>query len=152
MIEVWRIETEENQQKAFQIREKVFVEEQKVPPALEYDTHELASRHFLAYLNGQAVGTARWRKTENGIKLERFAVLPEARGLGVGQALVQAVMNDIDAHRHSAGYVRYLHAQKEAVSLYARFGFEIDGEEFEEAGIAHFKMIWQNPDLASLNQ
>ncbi|NVK49669.1 MAG: GNAT family N-acetyltransferase, partial [Cyclobacteriaceae bacterium] len=46
---------------AFKIRTEVFVKEQKVDPDAEYDEYEESSTHFLASLNGKAVGTARWR-------------------------------------------------------------------------------------------
>jgi predicted GNAT family N-acyltransferase len=64
-------------------------------------------------------------------------VLKEFRGNGMGRALVSAVLNDLP---QGAEYV-YLHAQLDAMSLYAKFGFEKAGEQFEEAGIQHFKMI-----------
>jgi predicted GNAT family N-acyltransferase len=83
-------------------------------------------------------GHARWRKTDKGYKLERFAVLSKFRG-GVGQSLVKAVLADLPA---DADYI-YLHAQTPAVSLYEKFGFEKSGPKFEEAGIKHYKMVKQ---------
>ncbi|EIM74571.1 N-acetyltransferase GCN5 [Nitritalea halalkaliphila LW7] len=80
------IQSPEDLKRAFEIREKVFVIEQEVAPEEEYDAFEDSSRHFLALLEGKAIGTARWRKTENGVKLERFAVLREARNAGAGSA------------------------------------------------------------------
>src|SRR6476661_2335938 len=79
---------------AFVIRRKVFVDEQHCPPDLEYQNDDV-STHFLAKCDGVSCGAARWRKTENGIKLERFAVLPEFRGKGVGVELVKSVLSDI---------------------------------------------------------
>lgn len=125
---------------AFKIRKEVFVDEQGVNPEDEYDEFEEESSHFLVSLNGSAVGTARWRFTEFGIKLERFAVIKEARGKGVGQALVTAVLRDIMVHPDAQGKKRYLHAQIQAVPLYARFGFQKIGNQFEECGILHYKM------------
>lgn len=125
---------------AFKIRELVFVIEQEVDPSEEYDEFEDISTHFLAKLNGKPVGTARWRFTKNGVKMERFAVLKEARGIGVGQALVAAVLADVDSTPETKGKTKYLHAQITAVPLYAKFGFEKVGEMFEECNIQHFKM------------
>lgn len=127
-------------EQVFKIRELVFVVEQEVDPAEEYDEFEETSAHFLARLDGMPVGTARWRFTKNGVKMERFAVLKEARGKGVGQALVAAVLADVDATPESLGKVRYLHAQLTAVPLYAKFGFRKIGEMFEECNIQHYKM------------
>jgi predicted GNAT family N-acyltransferase len=122
----------------FAIRREVFVGEQNCPPELEWE-HEEESNHFLATVDGVPAGASRWRKTDKGYKLERFAVLKSFRGKGVGQALVQAVLNDLP---NEADYI-YLHAQVDAVTLYERFGFVKTGPEFEEAGIRHYKMIKQ---------
>ena len=123
-------------EKVFAIRKEVFVGEQNCPPELEWE-HEEESNHFLATVDGAPAGASRWRKTDKGYKLERFAVLKKFRGNGVGQVLVQTVLNDLPK---DATYV-YLHAQIQAVTLYERFGFEKTGPEFEEAGIRHYKMI-----------
>ena len=135
-IQVRKIENEQDLQKAFAIRHVVFVEEQHCPPHLERENEEV-STHFLATLDDVPVGACRWRKTEAGYKLERFAVSREHRGQGVGQALVGAVLADLPAE---ASYV-YLNSQLDAVGLYARFGFVAEGPQFEEAGIQHFKMV-----------
>jgi GNAT superfamily N-acetyltransferase len=81
-------------QTAWDIRKVVFVVEQECPEELEWEFEE-ESTHYLAFLNGKAVGTARWRVTEKGIKLERFAVLKEARGKGVGSSLVKYLLEEL---------------------------------------------------------
>jgi predicted GNAT family N-acyltransferase len=124
----------------FKIREQVFVKEQQVNADDEYDEFEPNSNHFLAKIDDIPVGTARWRLTDKGVKLERFAVLEEARGNGVGQALVAAVLADIDADPMTKGKTKYLHAQLPAISLYEKFGFQRVGEMFEECNIQHYKM------------
>ncbi|MBC8112721.1 MAG: GNAT family N-acetyltransferase, partial [Verrucomicrobia bacterium] len=93
MIEVRLIELPEDLQKAFAIRKAVFVLEQSVPADEEYEFEE-ESRHFLAFSGEMACGTARWRYTEKGIKLERFAVLIDFRSQQVGSALVKAILED----------------------------------------------------------
>lgn len=141
-MKVFPITQEEDMQKAFAIRQKVFVEEQEVAREDEYDEFEKTSHHFLAVTDdGEAMGTARWRMTGEGIKLERFAVLPKFRGNGVGQELVKAVLENIKQSPEAKGKTLYMHAQLPAMSLYARFGFEPDGPQFEECGIQHFKMM-----------
>ena len=134
-ISVRKIEDDADLQKVFAIRRVVFVDEQKCPPELEWENEDV-STHFLATVNGVPAGASRWRKTEAGYKLERFAVLKEFRGIGVGQELVKAVLADLP---EDAAYI-YLNAQTTAMDLYARFGFKKVGEQFEEAGIEHFKM------------
>ncbi|MGI4750901.1 MAG: GNAT family N-acetyltransferase [Janthinobacterium lividum] len=120
----------------FAIRREVFVNEQNCPPELEWE-YEDESTHFLAKVNDEPAGAARWRKTANGYKLERFAVLKKFRGFGVGQKLVKTVLADLPK---GADYI-YLHAQIQAVTLYQKFLFKKMGEEFEEAGIRHYKMV-----------
>lgn len=140
MIRVEKVASEADLEKVFQIRETVFVKEQEVNPEEEYDEFESISTHFLAKVDGEPAGTARWRHTDKGIKLERFAVLEPMRGRGVGQALVKAVLEDITSHPTAEGSLLYLHAQLPAVPLYEKFGFQKEGEVFLECDIAHYTM------------
>ena len=135
-IRINKVDSELELAHVFEIRREVFVVEQDCPPELEWEFEE-ESTHFLARLDELPVGAARWRKTEKGYKLERFAVAMAYRGKGVGQALVAAVLADLP---NDASYV-YLHAQVQAMGLYRKFGFEPEGPQFEEAGIQHFKMV-----------
>ena len=137
---VEKVTDEATLQEIFKIRELVFVIEQQVAPEDEYDEIEATSIQFVARLGGRPVGTARWRFTKNGVKLERFAVLGDARGKGVGQALVAAVLADIQASSETQGKTKYLHAQLTAVPLYAKFGFQKVGDMFDECNIQHYKM------------
>ena len=128
--------TKEELEKVFAIRKIVFVDEQGCPPELEYENEDV-SHHFLALSDYKPCGACRWRKTDAGYKLERFAVLKEFRGCGVGRALVATVLADLPSDAH---YI-YLNAQLDAVGLYSKFGFVAEGKQFEEAGIQHFKMV-----------
>ncbi|MBW3469877.1 GNAT family N-acetyltransferase [Arthrospiribacter ruber] len=137
---VTKVLNKEDLETIFKIREEVFVIEQEVAPEEEYDEFEDTSIHFLARVDGNPSGTARWRFTEKGIKLERFAVLKKERGKGVGQALVKSVLEDIALHPEAKGKKLYLHAQLTAIPLYAKFGFKQVGDMFEECNILHYKM------------
>lgn len=140
-MQVKKITDQQALDQAFAIRQKVFVEEQNVSREEEYDEYEKSSVHFLAVNEeGKACGTARWRFTDKGVKLERFAVLKECRAAGVGSALVAAVLEDINRHPEAAGKTLYLHGQLTAVPLYEKFGFEKKGEPFEECDIVHYLM------------
>ena len=77
--------------KAFDIRHKVFVIEQKCPPEIEYEFEE-ESTHFLVINNTKPVAAARHRKTNIGYKLERFAVLKEERGKKYGYMILEAIL------------------------------------------------------------
>ena len=121
------------------IRQKVFVEEQMVDPALEYDEFESVAVHYILYVDSDPVATARWRETDKGIKLERFATLSSHRNQGLGAILLQDIMEDVLAIDKKI----YLHSQLKALPFYERFGFVKVGEQFSEADIEHFEMIHQ---------
>jgi predicted GNAT family N-acyltransferase len=122
-------------EQAFAIRRLVFVEEQGVDANLEYD-HEEEAHHYLLFLGEKPIATARWRETEKGIKLERFAVIPSFRNRGIGEMILKEVLKDISPLEKTI----YLHAQVNAVRFYERNGFFKVGEQFTEAGIVHFLM------------
>lgn len=117
------------------IRLAVFVEEQGVPLEMEWDEFDAPSLHAIAWVNDQAVGTARLLPDGH---IGRLAVLKSCRGQGVGRALMHTM---IDAAR-TAGLARVvLHAQCHAEAFYRREGFEARGETFMEAGIPHVEMV-----------
>lgn len=140
-IKVFTTADKEQSEMAYAIRRQVFVEEQNVSPEEEYDEFEGISRHFLLFDDGQPAGTARWRHTEKGIKLERFAVLPAYRNRGAGSLLVKSVLDEVKEQ----GKTVYLHAQVAAMKLYERAGFKSTGPLFFEAGIPHYKMVLEQP-------
>lgn len=121
------------------IREEVFVIEQGVDPALEYDGKDVYARHYLVYGNKKPVATARWRETTEGIKLERFAVLKNYRNREIGRELLIRMLADVLPLKKQI----FLHSHDKAVNFYLRNGFKITGTEFYEADIRHFKMIYK---------
>ena len=137
MVEIKRftIDDKSSSEQAFFIRRKVFVDEQGVDRTLEYNNED-QSNHYLLFLAGKPIATARWRETENGIKLERFAVLPEFRNRGFGEIILKEVLKDVKP----TGKIIYLHSQARAVPFYERNGFNKVGEMFVEAGIEHYYM------------
>ncbi|MFC5281987.1 GNAT family N-acetyltransferase [Pedobacter alpinus] len=139
MIKIIKVSEEADLQKVFAIRKVVFVEEQNCPPELEWENEDV-SIHFLANFNNKPVGACRWRKTDKGYKLERFAVSKAYRGKGIASEMIKTVLQDLPA---DANYI-YLHAQLTAMPLYQKMGFVAEGPQFEEAGIQHFKMVLTN--------
>jgi predicted GNAT family N-acyltransferase len=120
---------------ARRIREAVFVHEQGVPQELEYDGQDAHCEHALAHTaDGQAIGTARLLPDGH---IGRMAVLPAWRGKGVGALLLQGLIEQ--ARRRGHASVR-LNAQLHASGFYRRFGFDVSGTEFIEAGIPHLAM------------
>jgi len=137
MIEIKRFTIEDKSlaEQAFSIRRKVFVDEQGVDQNLEYDKED-QSKHYLLLLAGKPIAAARWRETDKGIKLERFAVLPEFRNRGFGDIILEEVLQDVKL----LGKTIYLHSQVRAVPFYERNGFRKEGDMFVEAGIEHYFM------------
>jgi predicted GNAT family N-acyltransferase len=118
------------------VREAVFVDEQKVPRAIELDEHDAVSRHVVARDgDGGAIGTGRLLPDGH---LGRMAVLSGWRGKGVGRALLERLLEEASLQ----GMPRLaLHAQTQACGFYRRFGFVEQGPEFMEAGIPHRTMV-----------
>ena len=137
-INVRIVENAEEMKIVRDIRHRVFIMEQNVPEHVEVDQFEKSARYLLAALDGQFVGTARWRKTNKGIKLERFAVLKNKRTYGVGGALVEFMLEQVINET-----VVYLHAQDHVISFYKKFGFQPVGDYFYEGGISHQEMVWK---------
>lgn len=125
---------------SFSVRHKVFVEEQKVPPDLEADLHDQdgTTIHFVAYNQSVPVGAARLRQyTDEVGKVERVAVLKEARGLGIGFS----IMNELESVALRKGYRKLiLNSQLHAQDFYERLGFQPKGDIFHEANIPHVAM------------
>lgn len=119
-----------------EIRQRVFVEEQRVAPELEWDQHDLVASHFLLSLDGRPLGTA--RLLDNG-RIGRVALLPEARGKGLGMKLMQAVMH----HGREKGMQQLeLSAQTHALGFYQQLGFVVCSEVHDDAGLPHQRMRW----------
>jgi len=140
-VDVVKILSQADLQQAMKIRCEVFVLEQNVPAEEEIDEFENQSVHFLAFLNNIPCGVARWRFTEKGIKLERFAVIKKYRGVGVGGSLVEAVLKDVYSSSETKHKQLYLSAQLVAVNFYSKFGFVKTGHIFQECKIDHIKMV-----------
>ena len=121
------------------IRRKVFQEEQKVEVELDFDGKDKVCPQLIAYLNKEAVGTARIRYLdEKTAKIERLAVLYKARGKGIGKKIMQKALEFI-ANENIPQVT--INAQEYIKNLHQQLGFKQVGEVFQEAGIPHVKMI-----------
>lgn len=117
------------------VREPVFVVEQQVPLEIELDALDPQCRHVLARdTSGRPIGTGRLTPQHT---IGRLAVLPEWRGRGVGEALLQSL---VDLARSLGIPQVELHSQVSAIGFYERYAFERVGEEYLEAGIRHLTM------------
>ena len=123
-IVVKEIYLDKDIKEAFSIRGKVFVEGMNIPVEIELDKYDKVAHQIIAYADEIPAGTARWRKTKEGLKLERFAVLPEY--------ILKTLKNEKNI---------YLNSQHTAIGFYEKLGFYKKGKSFKEAGILHQKMF-----------
>ena len=119
------------------IREKVFIEEQKVTPQLEWDGRDEEAIHFLAYQDEKVIGCARAFVIENHMQLGRMAVLKEYRNKGIGSFLIEKAITTAKLNQLSKISIS---AQCHAIDFYKKFGFEVTSEIYLDAGISHQDM------------
>jgi predicted GNAT family N-acyltransferase len=125
---------------AFDIRVRVFVKEQGVPAEIELDRDDARATHFLAFHSGKAVGTARVVMRRGSAKIGRMAVLKSYRRKGVGKRLLKRA---VQMARQSGAKKIYLHAQVAVIGFYENLNFRCVGPVFDEAGIPHRKMVFE---------
>lgn len=133
-----RIERTVDLETCRELRRQVFIEEQGVPEAEEWDGRDKDAIHLLASRDGRPMGTARILLLGSTAKIGRVCVLPEARGTGLGVALLRAAM---DVLRGCPGVTHAtLGAQVQVIGFYERLGFQAHGDIYDDAGIPHRDM------------
>lgn len=136
---VIQITTKAELAQCFEIRRRVFIEEQNIPEAEEWDDKDLFADHFLAFVDGAPVGTARAYGDGEAVRIGRIAVLPEGRGKGLGRDMLLTALN----HAAAQGFkTAMLDAQLHALAFYEGLGFVPEGEDFDDgSGILHRRMM-----------
>lgn len=134
-----KVSASEDPGEALDVRRAVFIREQDVSEAVEFDDRDEEARHFLARVDSDPAGTARVRLIERDTaKVERVAVLSEYRDSGVGKRVMEA------AHEYARDEDRsraVVHAQRRVKKFYESLGYEYVGEVEDETGIPHVKMV-----------
>jgi ElaA protein len=120
------------------LRRVVFIDEQGVREADERDGQDGRAIHLLAWDGQCPVGTARLLVQGPVGKIGRVCVLPEARGIGLGAALIRAALEEL--RRQPGVREACLGAQSHATGFYEKLGFVVEGDEFLDAGIPHRDM------------
>ena len=124
-----------------EIRTAVFIQEQHVPPELEWDGLDHAALHLLACnADGEALGCAR---ILSGGVIGRMAVLAPWRGSGVGMALL---CKALQVCRERGWRDIRLSAQIHAIPFYEKAGFVVCSEAYLDAGIPHRDMRMAAPE------
>ena len=132
------VETESELEAAIQVRFRVFVAEQAVPPEEELDEDDATASHAVALLQGQIIGTGRLMRREGSTaQIGRMAVDAACRRKGVGGRILEFLEETArtEGLRHSM-----LHAQEYVKSFYAAHGYREHGDTFLDAAIPHIEM------------
>jgi len=117
------------------VREEVFIREQHVPVALEWDGMDETAQHLLALSDaGDAIGCARLTGSGN---IGRMAVLKPWRGLGVGRALLTKA---VSIYLQQGVEHVSLSAQMHAIPFYEKLDFMVFSKPYLDAGILHVDM------------
>jgi len=122
---------------AHSVRRAVFIDEQGLTEAEEYDGTDYACTHLVAYEDDIPVATGRVMLYGDDYIIGRVAVLKSHRGKNLGLGIMQAL---IEACYGMGGERQILHAQLHAREFYEKLGFIAYGEEFMEANIPHIAM------------
>jgi YbgC/YbaW family acyl-CoA thioester hydrolase len=124
---------------ASRIRRQVFIEEQRVPEAEEWDASDGAAVHAVAYnAMGTPLGTGRGFFDRGGAyRIGRMSVIASMRGSGVGRTILDGLL---DAGRARGATRVGLSAQTSVIPFYERAGFAVQGEVYEDASIPHIEM------------
>ncbi|UYP00748.1 GNAT family N-acetyltransferase [Oceanotoga sp. DSM 15011] len=123
---------------AYDIRKKVFIEEQNVPPNLELDGLDAGCIHYVLIHDENPVCTARVRYLNGSeVKLERVATIYEFRKKGLGKELINYIESDLLKRKVKK---ITLNSQLSAKKFYEKLGYKSISEIFLEAGIEHLKM------------
>ena len=134
----WTISQTDDLATCHDLRRIVFMEEQGVSEADERDGRDGEALHVLATLDGEALGCARILLNGEVAKIGRVCVLKNARGTGLGAAII---LGCLDVARAQPGVTTArLGAQTHALSCYEKLGFEAFGPVYDDAGIPHRDM------------
>jgi predicted GNAT family N-acyltransferase len=123
---------------AMDLRVRVFVGEQRVDPEEELDDLDDDAVQMVGLDDTGVIATCRLRDLGGGEwKLERMAVEPRLRKLGVGGRLLAGAEGEA---RERGATEMVLHAQLRAESFYAAQGYIAEGDTFLDAEIEHIRM------------
>lgn len=126
---------------AIRLRDEVL----RKPLGLEFTVEELStefdSHHLACYSlnNEELLGILVLKPVDNQvIKMRQVAIVPTLQSKGIGSLLVSFS----EKFAKSKAYNKIeLHARDTAVDFYKKLGYKIEGEEFLEVSIPHYKMV-----------
>lgn len=136
-MDVRKCKTDDEIDAALKVRRTVFVVEQRIDAALEFDGRDRDAVHIAAFDGEKVVGAARLLAHGESADIGRLAVLPEYRRRGIGGD----IMREAECEARMMGLkTAVIHAQSYTAEIYLKMGYEKTSDEFMEAGIKHVEM------------
>ena len=140
-IAVKLVETEAELEGAINVRMRVFVVEQQIPPEVELDEFDATATHAVAQYEGHIIGAGRMLVVEGDeegfCRIGRMAVDQAWRNNGVGSQILAF----LESQARAQGLTHcLLHAQEYVKAFYAQHGYRERGEVFLEVAIPHIEM------------
>ena len=135
--------TSEELAQCFEIRNKVFVQEQQLFERTDQDERDGAAIHLAAFCMGRIIGTVRvYRDSDGNWWGGRLAVLKRYRGRAGRELVYTAVgmVKQLGARRFCANIL------KENINFFKSIGWRQIGEEFQLQGRPHLLV---EADIAS---
>ncbi|WP_158968241.1 GNAT family N-acetyltransferase [Paraglaciecola sp. L3A3] len=125
------------------LRQDVFIVEQN---SVYVDLDQLdqdAYHYLLKDQQKKLFGYARYRvlAADNKVKVERFVLDKQNRGMGQGKQLLQTMIKDIKTELPEMKIT--LSAQVYVCEFYRQFGFREFGKAYDDGGIEHIDMQYQ---------
>lgn len=120
-----------------EVREQVFVLEQKITRCAELDEQDLHSIHITLSDGGRIVAYARCYAEERVAHIGRVLTIERGKGYGA-----EVMLRAIEVCRERLGCTRILlHAQQQVIGFYEKLGFRVISDLFDECGIPHKTMV-----------
>ncbi len=134
MITIIKTSWQQHRNALRQLRETVFIGEQQISAADEWDDKDETAHHFLVFSENQPIACARLLINNTIGKIGRVCVLPAFRRQHIATQLLQFIIEDA---KNGTLATLDLDAQFNVTSLYSALGFQPIGETFMDAGILH---------------
>ncbi len=125
--------------KAVDLRTKIL----RIPLRLSFTQEELLKEndqlHFVYLKNETVIATLALKPvSKTNMKMRQVAVVDSAQKTGIGRKLVEFS----EEHARNNGYTMMeCNARKVAIPFYLKQGYQIEGDEFTEVNIPHFRMV-----------
>lgn len=139
MVTYKKVETAEELQDAFHVRQRVFTKEQKIDANADLDVHDIHATHFIALKNKKIIGTVRvYLEDKDNAVIGRLVVLKRERKAGIGTKLMKLA---IEHAKNLDAKIAVSSCQVRSFHFYEELGYIKKGKEHLQVGIPHVRMI-----------